>query len=348
MFFKKYTTDYIYSALSIIYSAVALISDQISLCEAYVTDLTGKRVDHKLNSLLFKPNKYQYINSFLATLAHNLTLHGVAYIINEKSSLIVIDSATAVTNVDAKNLTYVDNEGIKKTVSLDRLVTVYSRGNTANPVSPLMAAAHARETASAMVSYRSSSAKFGFKNGGTVTVEGEYTDEMYTALRKQLAIMQAEFAEANMSLLTKDFVLEPNKLSATDMQLMQQYRFSNEELSRYFGNVPLPLLGDYSALPGSASLDSLLLHWQKSCLEPMIVNIEYSMLNLLTPDERLKYRINVDSSRLYISISDIKELSNNGILTVNEARTRLGLSPVADGNQLVRQAQYLPISKNPE
>lgn len=122
--------------------------------------------------------------------------------------------------------------------------------------------------------------------------------------------------------------------SSKEAELAANRLLNLQEIARFFNISPV-LLGDYSKISMN-TLEALQREFVTHTLAPMIVMLEEELnRKLIYPTDRKKYKFDIDEE--YIIQYDsttlanyCTTLSNNGEMTKNEARIKLGLPPLDD------------------
>ena len=89
-----------------------------------------------------------------------------------------------------------------------------------------------------------------------------------------------------------------------------------------------------------------------SCIKPLGDHICQSFEKLLTPAERLKYSIKFDYKNLLTTntkdtVDYLAKEVNNGLLTLNEARKKLGMEDIGEvGDYHFVQSNLMPLTKD--
>lgn len=145
-----------------------------------------------------------------------------------------------------------------------------------------------------------------------------------------------------LAVLGNDLTYEQIGSNSSESQLLESRKYSVREIARYFG-IPAELIGDdintsYNSL--SQAIDALITF----TLQPFILILEDEFnRKCLLPSERHLYRIDFveESLRMPDETAQAQALNSlvaGGIMTANEARKKLGLNPLENGDEL-RQPQ---------
>ena len=152
------------------------------------------------------------------------------------------------------------------------------------------------------------------------------------AVRSMQGTLNPTSGSGKMKFLPFDLKLEPISQTANDAALIDTRSFSVEDLARFF-NIPCSLL------TGSHPNSEAMLQFLTQTLSPYIVLIEDELNRKLIHDddlyfdfdERAVIRVDMKSTAEYLST-----LVSSAIISVNEARSLIGLPLRADGDALSR------------
>ena len=126
--------------------------------------------------------------------------------------------------------------------------------------------------------------------------------------------------------------------NANDAQLLETRLFNLQEIARFFNISPV-MLGDLSHSSYS-TIEATNLQFLTQTLQPIISLMEHELnRKLLSDEERKTYVIDIDESYLLkgdksATATYYGTLVDKGIISINEARYQLGLSPVEGGDEL--------------
>lgn len=140
--------------------------------------------------------------------------------------------------------------------------------------------------------------------------------------------------DSNVRVLEAGLDYQQVQSSAKEAELQANRLFNLEEVARFFNISPV-LLGDYSKISLN-TLEAIQREFVTHTLSPIIIALEEELnRKLIYPTDKKKYKFDIDEE--YIIQSDtqslanyITTLSNNGIITKNEARYKFGMTPIDD------------------
>lgn len=136
--------------------------------------------------------------------------------------------------------------------------------------------------------------------------------------------------------------------NANEAQLIESRLFNIQEVARFFSISPV-MLGDLSHSSYS-TIEASNLQFLTQTLQPIISLIEHELnRKLLSDNEKSLYKIDLDEQYLLrgdkqSTATYYSTLTSAGIMTINEARHQLGLSPKEGGDDL--QIAYTDTNQN--
>ena len=151
-----------------------------------------------------------------------------------------------------------------------------------------------------------------------------------------------------IAVIGNDMDYIPVGSNANDSEMIQSREFNAQEVCRYLNIDPL-LLG----LASSASYNSIeqaQLSFLSHCIYPLVSLMEAEFnRKLIKPSERNTYVIDFDENHIMFADKSAtatfySTLVKNGIMSINEARHNLGLTPMEGGDKLI--IPFTDISQN--
>lgn len=176
--------------------------------------------------------------------------------------------------------------------------------------------------------------------GGVLTAPGAIQDETAKRLKEHWENNYTGKNAGKIAVLGDGLTFEPMTITAVDSQLIDQLKWSAENVCSAFG-VPAYKVG-IGAAPLNNNVEALDAQYYAQCLQILIESIELCMdEGLSLPAEYgtefdLDDLIRMDTSTL---VRTEAEAVKGGIKAPNEARKRLNLKPVAGGNTPYLQQQ---------
>lgn len=352
-------------AFSGVYAAVSLIANDISKLDVMLTeDVDGNDIWEEVESnspflpVLSKPNHYQTRQQFLSQWITSKLLYGNTYILKERDARGIVN---ALYPLDPRLVTPVvaDDGGVyyklkrdvlsgltesfvtipASDVIHDRMLTLW---HPLVGVSPIYACG---TSAMQGIMIQDNSATF-FRNmsrpSGQLTAPGRISDQLAARMKKEY---EDNFSHGNLGRLMvtgEGLKYEPMVIPAADAQLIEQLRWTVEDVARAF-LVPAYKLERAGGVP-AANLGALNQDYYDQTLQTHVEAIE-SLL-----DEGLglppRYDIELDTDELLrmdpLSRStQWQNAVNGGWMAPNEVRKRENLPPVDGGDSpMIQQQNY--------
>lgn len=311
--------------------------------------------------LLHKPNRNQYDMLFKARVIISALLHGNAYILKERyngqiKSLYVLDPTRTTTLCsDDGSVFYrlkADNlAGIKDDIEVPASEIIHFRINCLYHdligISPLTAIAY---PVHAGLNMQRSSLDF-FKNAsrpsGLLIAPETISDQTAKELRDTWNNQFSGENAGKIAVIGDNLKFEQITMSASDSQLIEQLKFSAEQICSVF-NVPSHMV--IGGAPTYNNIEALNQQYLQQALHVYIQNLENCMYYGLEldqydddcwPDIDVSSLVRMDTNGRYDSYN--KGISG-GWMTPNEARAKEGLSPLDGGDTAYMQQQNYSLS----
>jgi HK97 family phage portal protein len=189
----------------------------------------------------------------------------------------------------------------------------------------------------------------GNKPSGVLTIDRVLTKEQRDALRRNFAEV-AEGNTARLFVLEADMKWQQVSLTPHDAELLATRQFTVEEVCRWFG-VPPVLAFHNNVTTWGSGIEQILEGWYKLDVRPMLVQIEQALTRrVLTPAQRVQFTVEWSfDGLLRANLKDRAQiyatLTQNGVMTRNEARQLENMPPVEGGNQATAQTNLAPLAK---
>ncbi len=346
---------------SAVYACVSLISDDIAkLRIKLVQDEDGDDIWDEVASAAFspvlrKPNRYQTRIQFLSQWIVSKLLHGNTYIIKERDQrgvvvamyvldpprvtpLVTPDGAVFyrlkgdnLAGLEANELTVPASEIIH-----DRMLTLW---HPLVGVSPIYACG---ASATQGIRIQNNSGKF-FENmsrpSGILSAPGQISDENAARLKAHWEINYGSGSIGKVAVLGDGLKYESMTIPAADSQLIEQLRWTVEDVARCF-HVPLHKLG--MGQPTLNNIGALNQDYYTQCLQSLIESVELLLDEGLALPPRFGTELDLEGLLRMdpLSIADANEKGvRAGIVAPNEARLKLNLPPVEGGDSPYLQQQ---------
>jgi HK97 family phage portal protein len=191
----------------------------------------------------------------------------------------------------------------------------------------------------------------GANPGGILTAPAGMSDDDAQAVKDYWnSNFQGENA-GKVAVIGADMRFTPFAFKAADSQLVEQMRYSDEQICQPFGIPPFKI--GIGSIPAGLGVDAINQLYYADALQSHIEAIE----NLL--DEALRITKNEQGERLGVELdlepllrmdvgkqADVEtKLTGGGVKTPNEARLRFNLPPLDGGNTVYLQQQDLPLEQ---
>lgn len=311
--------------------------------------------------VLRKPNAWQNRIHFITCWLLSKLLTGNAYVLIERDgrgvpvALYVLDPSRVQTKVTPSGrVFYVLKQDTLAGLSDTEVAVPASEviHDLMNPlfhplvgVSPLYAAGLA---ATQGVQIQRNSANF-FENGstpgGVLSAPGELTDEQAKVWAKAWNENFSGQNRGKVAVVGNGLKYEPIANTAEDAQLIEQLKFTVEDVARCFG-MPLYKIGA-GPVPTSNNVEALNSQYYSDTLQTLIESFELCLDEGLGIGEQngsrlatqfdLDVLLRMDQSAL---VSTEKDAVGAGIKAPNEARRRFNLPPAKGGDSPLLQQQY--------
>ena len=354
--------------LSAVWSCVRLLSETIATLPVGFYEKTNdgrqSATDHPLYELLHnQPNADMTAVEFWEMIMASLLLWGNAYAEIDRTGKRI----TALTplrpermKVDLSNngdpiYTYREwpGGGLRNISERD---IMHVRAFSTNGVMGLSPVSYARQTLGLAMATDEASAKV-FKNGmrpsGVLSMDQILKKEQRSEVRESLVEQFAgSMNTGKMMVLEAGMKFLPVTMNPEDAQMLQTRAFNIEEICRWFRVWP-GLIGHNAqgqTMWGSG-VEQMLIGFLTFSLRPWLTRIEQAVRkNLLMPGERNRYFAEFSIEGLLRADSAARAafystMTQNGVMTRNEARHKENLSPQPGGDQLTVQSNLLPLDQ---
>lgn len=192
-----------------------------------------------------------------------------------------------------------------------------------------------------------------FANGGKPTgilmVDHLLKQDQRDRLRQNFAELTLGSTD-RMYILEADMKYQPLSFTPEQQQLLETRKFSVEEICRWF-DVPPVLAHHSNVTTWGSGVKEIISGWHKLSIGPLLVNLNQAVRRcVLTPKQRANLTVEFNHDALLRA--DLAERygayqigMNTGFIKPNEARQWENLPPVEGGDQLMVQAQMVPITQ---
>ena len=344
LIFGQFRLDDASTTLSAFFSAMELISNSVAQLPILVKRDLDVDYNHPIN-LLFKHtlmSKFMFIKQMIC----DVILHGNAYAYIERANdgtpinLVYCENGTV--NVfyqqNTQELYYQIPFLRKGKIEPIDVIHIYKNSNNGITGRSLISYASkilnlAKATDKAASKYYSS----GCALQGALTIKGTRKGAKEAA-RQAFATTHSGDTGSGLVILDDDMTYTPLSGNANDSQMLEARMFNVQEVARYFNINPI-LLGDNKGISYN-TIEAANIEFVTHTLMPYIALFEDEFnRKLVKPSEE---NIKIDFDETYLIKGDknttatyLKTLTGAGIISINEARKQLGLTPVDGGNECI-------------
>lgn len=311
----------------------------------------------QLSKLIKKPNDYQNKIQFVENWILSKLLHGNTYVLKRRDrdgnvvglfvldpsyvQVLVSDSGAVYYQLATDHLTQVTGDNVSVPASEiihDRFNCLY---HPLVGLSPIYAASLAAQQGLAM---QNNTVRL-FNNGGTapgiLSAEGQI-DEKDAARIK--AHWESEYGGANnfgkVAVLGSGLKYQTSSITSVDAQLIEQLKWTAEVVCGTF-HVPPYMIG-VGALPNASNVQALILQYYSQCLQILIESLEELLDDAYEVDDDEGFELDIeallrmDGTAMAEYLSKLREGS---ILSINDARRKIGYKDVPGGDSIYMQQQ---------
>lgn len=345
---------------SAVFACVSLISADIAKLPIKVNRRIGnvwiEQPGHRAAAMLKRPNAYQTRLQFVQAWMASKLLHGNTYVLRNGMHVLDPRRVTPLVSDQTGEVFYqlkADHLAGIGDVTIPAREILHDRGlcpfHPLIGVSPLTAAAMATRQGLAILNASDKFFQNGARPSGMLSAPGVISAETAARLKEH---WEQNYTGANIgrtAVLGDGLRYEPLTVNAVDSQLIEQLRFTAEDIARAFG-LPAFKIGA-GAPPPYTGIEQIQMGYYSDCLQAHIESLELVLdVGLGLADDE---QIELDTAALMrmdtpTRIGTTAAAVTAGLMTTNEARAQLGLAPVEGGDQILRQMQDIPLGGNEE
>ena len=347
-----------------VYACVTRTAELVSQC--YVTHVkdTDKNPQHIRTSAAYRvlrnPNSYQSGAEFFYNLVATALFEGEAFAIatrNERSEinslhLLPKGSCTPMVDPETKEIYYSIGESPLAPTGIDYMAPArdiyHLKFHTPrHPLigeSPIKAAALALGINVALSKNQAAFFEQMSRPSGILSTDMSLNAQQMQQLRAAFEEQAKSWKAGGMPILGNGIKFQQLGVSSQDAQVVQAQRMSTEEICRVFG-VPPPLVGDLSHATLN-NTETLISHFLSTSLGSKLEIIERGLDRLfgLGPNEYIE----LDTQALLRTnfqerIDGLTKAVQGGLMSIDEARLKEGLPPVAGGSDVFLQRQMTSV-----
>lgn len=178
--------------------------------------------------------------------------------------------------------------------------------------------------------------------------DAEFTDEQRDSLKEQFTADFSGVKKAgNVLTMPTGFTFKPLSLSPKDMDYQSLVKMVTQGIYNTF-NIPLSLINSDSL--SLANMEVAMTHLYINAVIPTIKTVFASFTHNLLPfyfNQKGVYEVTFNSREIEAlqtqHLQSIKQEMDLGVITINEAREKLGYEPKAGGDQLLIASNLVPL-----
>lgn len=331
--------------LSAVYAATNMISNSCALLPMKIITEEGGRkreIQHPLAKVLnLRPNaKYNHFN-FMKLLIESVILKGNGYAYIERDEnlnvkalqLIDADFVTPVIQGDG-SVKYIVN-GMSQAIDAINMIHLYQHcDNLMRGISTIKYADMALNSTYNAENHSSNFFKSGAGLMGVLKASAPLTNEQKRQVAESWKMSIANTAGGGVCVLPQGLDFQSISISPEDSQLLESRKYNVVEIARFFNISPVKLF-DLSNVSYSTLEQTSLSYLQDTILPfTQLMEDEFN-LKLFKPSEVGKIMVDFDYSVLVQTDKNTEaeyytKLLTNGVVTVNDVRSRLGFEPSSE------------------
>lgn len=351
--FAGYKFEGASTSLSAFFGATELISNSVAQLPILVKRDGQVDKNHPVN-LLFKGSLISKFN-FMKMLITDLILHGNGYAYIERAAdgtpinLIYCEYGSVNINYDSKKQEIYYNIPFLKRGKIEDIDVIHFYKNSKDGVQGIALTSYANSVIKLSQATDKAASKY-YSSGcalqGALTIKGSRRGSKEQA-RQAFQETHGDRG-SGLVILDDDMTYTPISSNANDSQMLEARSFNICEIARYFNINPI-LLGDKSGASFS-EIEAANIEFVTHTLQPYITMIEDEFnRKLVKPSESDHIVIDIDERFLMkgdmkTTADYLQKLTSCGIMSINEARAQLGLSPIDGGDEHI--ISYTKIEDN--
>lgn len=356
---------------SAVFTCVSSIAQDIAKMDARVVrvgadgDTSEIALNHPADRLLRKPNAYQNGFDFTFQILCHLLLVGQTLIYKMRDRRQVVNALhilvpgtveTLITpngevwyRIDRGNNQMLGGDG---TITVPASEIIHHRTITLlHPLvgaTPILAAGVSATMGNKIAANSSRFFENMSRTSGVLTTAEKISPEAAKLIKQMWedAFRAGEFGRT--AVLSQGLKWDPLTMTAVDAQLIEQLRWTIEDIARVF-RFPSFMLGSADKVTYRNS-EQMQRVYYSGCLQPHIEALELRLTDGLELASDLRVQFDLDA--LFRTEMDVRYDSyakglNAGFLTINEVRSKEGLPAVEGGDKPHLQQQYVPLGTPP-
>jgi len=351
-------------ASTAVYACVSMIAADVGKLELRLMALDepgvwSETTNPAYSPVLREPNRYQLTGPFIEQWILSKLIHGNAYVLKQRdargvvAALYVLDASRVTPLLTPDGAVYYQLERNDLAGVADETpLVVPGREIIHDPyiclfhpligVSPLYACGLQAMQGQTIQQQSSRFFANGANPGGVLTAPGQITKEQALELKKQWEDYVGGANQGRIAILDRGLEYKPLAMSAVDAQLIDQLKFSAEQVCAAF-HVP-PFLANMGPAPPYGGVEPLVQQYYNQCLQSLMTKLERALDKGLELGTALGTELAVEDLFLLDTETRTKAAHDTiagGVLSPNEARRRyFALGPVAGGASPYMQQQW--------
>jgi len=343
-----------------VYACVTLIANDIGKLRQRLMELDANGIWKETTSPAFspvlkKPNNYQNHIQFKQWWQTSKLISGNTYGLKQRDqrgvvvAIYLLDPCRVLPLVaDDGSIYYqLSNDNLNRVgdgVTVPASEIIHDRMNCLfHPlvgVSPLYAAAQAACQSLKMQSDSSTFFENGARPGGILSAPGAISDETAARLKAHWDANYTGQNAGKVAVVGDDLKFQQMKMSATDSQLIEQFRLTAEMICTAF-HVPPSKVGVTNSPTGTTAAQENQKYYS-DCIQVLVEEYEACMDDGLSLPPQYGVELDLDGllrMDMGALVETLKTAVGAGIMAPNEARYRMSLGPVTGGAQPYLQMQ---------
>jgi HK97 family phage portal protein len=357
-------------AFSAVYACINVISSDIGKLPVRVwrsREDGGRELQprHPIDRLLRSPNHYQTTVDFIQQLKVSVLLAGNAYVYLIRDDRGVVSemhvlNPSYVTPLVAEDgsvyyqlnrsqshpLTGIGNEDRwilpARDIMHHRVMTV---DHPLVGVSPMFAAAMSAAVGAGITAASQNFFQNSARPAGVLTAPGKIDKELAERLKTDWERSYGAGGQGRTAVLGSGLEWKPLTMTAVDAQLIEQLRWSIEDVARVF-RVPTFLLGDLTKASYRNS-EQMMRTYYSGCLSYHLEALEARFARAfdLAADVYIEFDVNaLLRTEMDVRFTAYQSALSSGWLSINDVRAKEGEAKLKGGDEPLVQMQYVPLS----
>lgn len=343
-----------------VYACVTLIANDIGKLRQRLMELDANGIWKETTSpsfspVLKKPNNYQNHIQFKQWWQTSKLTNGNAYGLKQRDqrgvvvSIYLLDPCRVLPLVAEDGSIYyqLSNDNLNRVgdgVTVPASEIIHDRMNCLfHPlvgVSPLYAAALAACQSLKMQSDSSTFFENGARPGGILSAPGAISDETAARLKAHWDSNYTGQNAGKVAVVGDDLKFQQMKMTATDSQLIEQFKLTAEMICTAF-HVPPSKVGVATAPTGTTAAQENQKYYS-DCIQVLVEEYEACMDDGLSLPNQYGVELDIDGllrMDMGALVETLKLAVGGTIMAPNEARRRMNLPPVKGGDSVLSQQQ---------